>query len=365
MPIAFTAERKAMHDEHYLQVSGRLKPDATVEQALGELHANAQRLRVALPARCAGAGFHTSPALQDDSSATTRGGCSCCSAPSASCCSSPAATSPTCCSRAARRRSGELAVRAALGAGRAPHRPPAADRERSCSRSLSAVVGLGLAAWGIRALVAAAPPGVPRLEQTALDPSSSHSRCAVTLAQRDHFRCRSGAARRARGRPDRDQGRRTRRGHGRHPRSPAHGLIVAELAVALVLLVGAGLLIRSALALQSVNPGFDPSGVLSARLALPAAEYPERETVVRSPSQARRPSCAAIPGATRRRRHDAGADGRRAATAMASFPRASPSTGRNCDRQPPADGDARLLRGDGIPIVERPAAHERRPPRLR
>ena len=60
------------------------------------------------------------------------------------------------------------------------------------------------------------------------------------------------------------------------------GLIVAELAVALVLLVGAGLLIRSSLALQRVNPGFDPSGVLSTRLALPAAAYPDRATVVQT-----------------------------------------------------------------------------------
>ena len=48
------------------------------------------------------------------------------------------------------------------------------------------------------------------------------------------------------------------------------GLIIGELAIALVLLVGAGLLIRSSLALQRVHPGFDPHGVASARLTLPA-----------------------------------------------------------------------------------------------
>src|SRR5205823_11864186 len=49
-------------------------------------------------------------------------------------------------------------------------------------------------------------------------------------------------------------------------------LIAAEVALSL-LLVGAGLLIRSALALQQVNPGFDPHGVLSARIALPQTSY--------------------------------------------------------------------------------------------
>ena len=65
VPIAFTAERKAMHDEHYLQISGRLKPDATDEQALGELHANAQRLRVAFPRDAARARLHDGSALED------------------------------------------------------------------------------------------------------------------------------------------------------------------------------------------------------------------------------------------------------------------------------------------------------------
>ena len=55
-------------------------------------------------------------------------------------------------------------------------------------------------------------------------------------------------------------------------------LIVGELALALLLLSGASLLIQSALALQRVPPGFNPSGVLSARLSLPAEQYgpPER-----------------------------------------------------------------------------------------
>ncbi len=75
------------------------------------------------------------------------------------------------------------------------------------------------------------------------------------------------------------------------------GLIVAELAVALVLLVGAGLLIRSSLALQRVNPGFDPSGVLSTRFALPAAAYPDRATVVRT-LQKLAEAAARIPGVT-------------------------------------------------------------------
>src|SRR2546428_8801206 len=49
VPIAFTPERKAMHDEHYLTVYGRLKEGASPQQALGELRAVAGRLRKEFP----------------------------------------------------------------------------------------------------------------------------------------------------------------------------------------------------------------------------------------------------------------------------------------------------------------------------
>ena len=65
VPIAFTAQRKAMHDEHYLQIYGRLKPGATNEQAIHQLHANAERLRVAFPRDAAELDFTIVSALGD------------------------------------------------------------------------------------------------------------------------------------------------------------------------------------------------------------------------------------------------------------------------------------------------------------
>src|SRR6185503_19831985 len=57
-------------------------------------------------------------------------------------------------------------------------------------------------------------------------------------------------------------------------------LIAGEVALSLLLLFGAGLLIRSAIALQRVNPGFDPHGVISARVALPQASYGDPSRIV-------------------------------------------------------------------------------------
>jgi predicted permease len=72
-------------------------------------------------------------------------------------------------------------------------------------------------------------------------------------------------------------------------------LIVAEVALSLLLLFGAGLLIRSAIALQRTSPGFDPDGILTARVTLPATSYPDPPRI---PETLRRieESARAIPG---------------------------------------------------------------------
>jgi putative ABC transport system permease protein len=74
-------------------------------------------------------------------------------------------------------------------------------------------------------------------------------------------------------------------------------LMIGEMALALVLLIGAGLMIRSFAALQQVRPGFDPAGVLTFRMALPIAKYtnaPMRLALLRQTEEQLR----AIPGVT-------------------------------------------------------------------
>jgi putative ABC transport system permease protein len=278
VPIAFTAERKAQHDEHYLQVYGRLRPDATAAQALAILQQNALRLRKDFPRHNQELGFIVAGVTEELVGSYGRrlfillGAVGC--------------VLLIACGNVANLllargavRSSELAIRAALGAGRGRIVRQLLT-ESAVLALVSAAAGVALAWWGIRALVSAAPDGVPRLEQTTLDPVAVGFAVAIACASALLFGL-APALRAARTDVQsviKEGGRGAATGGLRD--KLRFGLIVGELAIALMLLVGAGLLIRSSLALQRVNTGFDPSGVLSVRIALPAAEYQDRDRIV-------------------------------------------------------------------------------------
>ena len=173
----------------------------------------------------------------------------------------------------------EIAVRSALGAGRS--RIVRQLLTESVVLALAAAgAGLLLARWFVAAVVAWSPQGVPRLEQARIDPVALGFAVALGLAS--SIICGLAPALRL-ARTDvqtglRDGGRGST-GGGFRDRLRA-GLIVAEVALSLLLLFGAGLLIRSAFALQRVNPGFDPHGVLSARIALPQASFGDPARII-------------------------------------------------------------------------------------
>ena len=169
-------------------------------------------------------------------------------------------------------RAGEIAVRSALGASRGRIFRQLLV-ESLVIAGVAAAAGLAIASWGIHGLVSLSPPGIPRLDQARLDgPVLLFALGAAILSA-----VVSGAAPALRAVARRSAGglerRRPQRRHGRREGSPAYGADRWELALALLLLTGASLLIQSALALQRVPPGFDPDGVVSARLSLPAETY--------------------------------------------------------------------------------------------
>jgi putative ABC transport system permease protein len=178
-------------------------------------------------------------------------------------------------------RARELSTRAALGASRS-----------RIARQLfteSAVLGLSggalgvvLALGAVGALVAGSPPGVPRIEQAGLNPAALFFAFGISLVSSLIF----GMAPLVRS-TRRDLQAGLREG-GRTPGLAAGrdglriALVAGQIALALLLLVGAGLLIRTAIHLQRVAPGFDPHGVLTARMSLPASGYADDEAVNRT-----------------------------------------------------------------------------------
>jgi putative ABC transport system permease protein len=170
----------------------------------------------------------------------------------------------------------ETVVRAALGAGRM--RLVRQFLIESLVLAMSGgVFGLLLAWWGIRLLVRAAPPGIPRLSQIHIDSRVLLFTAGISLLTSVIFGVLP-AVRTSRvemAGSIKDGGRTA----GRIRERLRSGLAVSEVALAVMLLIGAGLMIRSFWALRSADRGFQPSGVMVARISLPQAVYPQRAKI--------------------------------------------------------------------------------------
>jgi len=173
----------------------------------------------------------------------------------------------------------EMAVRSALGASRSRLMRQVMI-ESVLIAVLGAVAGLLVANWGLSLLLALHPAGLPRLADIRIDGTVlgfTLGACvltallfglipaiqAVQLNLNDTLK---------------DAARGSSEGRGQTVRRL---LVVSEFALSLVLLIGAGLLIRSFIALQRVQPGFNAEKVISFGVSIPGNRYPKNEDISR------------------------------------------------------------------------------------
>ncbi len=175
-------------------------------------------------------------------------------------------------------RESELALRSALGAGRGRLVRQLLAESLTLSL-LGALGGAALAMLCTRGLLALGPPDLPRTGDIRVDATALLF--SVGLASVIGIACglipalragRTSASARLRESGGRGSG-------GRAGKRMRRGLVVAELAAALVLLAGAGLLMRSLADLIHTDPGYRTANVLTAELSLPAARYPGADEV--------------------------------------------------------------------------------------
>jgi putative ABC transport system permease protein len=171
----------------------------------------------------------------------------------------------------------EIAIRAAMGASRMRVLRQMLTESILLS-AIGGVAGLVLSVWLTDLMMSMLPEGAPRLEQIGIDyrvltfalgvsaltgilfgivPALQASKLDVTSALKEGGRSGEG-----------------------HRRTSARSLLlIGEVALSLMLLVGAGLLIKSFLRLQEIRPGFNAHNVLIANLSLPGAKYKDQQFV--------------------------------------------------------------------------------------
>ena len=264
--------RDGQRGAHYLGAVGRLKPGVTAEQASADLDRIEQAIAKEHPDKVEGYSVVAVPLLHSMVEGVQRPLLILFGAVAFVLLIACVNVSNLLLARATTR-TGEIAVRAALGAGR--RRLLTQLLAESIVLSLAGgAAGLILASWGVRALMAVAPPDLPRADAIHVDATVIAFGVTLSIVAGLVF---GTAPAIVASRPDlaiflkdvRRDG-----GSGGARRRLRGVLVTAQVALALVLLAGAGLAIRSFDRLTSVDPGFRTENVLTFRINLPEATYP-------------------------------------------------------------------------------------------
>ena len=257
----------------FLRVLGRLKPGASAQQAQAELSGIARQLEQDHPRYNTGWGVNVIP-IHEQIVGDIRPILIVLLAAVAFVLLIACANVANLLLARAAARQKELALRAALGAGRL--RLVRQMLTESVLLSLiGGALGLLLAYWGIQLLIAFAPDNIPRLREITIDPGVLGFTFAVSLATGLLFGLLPALQA---SRPDLNDALKegARGSTGGRSRLFRNVLVVSEVSLALVLLIGAGLMIRSFFQLHRVKTGFSSDNVLTMRVQLPMAKYREK-----------------------------------------------------------------------------------------
>jgi putative ABC transport system permease protein len=274
--IPFQLDPNTVDQGHFFQAAARLKPDVTLEQAQARLKLSADEFRAKFPQALQAENAFSVDPLQQVFVRNARPTLLILSAAVAFVLLIACANVANLLLVRATARRREVALRAAIGAGRARIIRQLLTESVALS-VIGGAIGLGLGIIGIRALLSINTAGLPRIgEQGALVgvdwrvvaftavvsvatgilfgimPALQSARTDLNGTLKDST-AQSGAV-------------------FRHNKARSI-LVVVEVALALLLLVGSALLIRTLVALRTVNPGFDASNVLTMRMSLTGPKY--------------------------------------------------------------------------------------------
>ncbi len=279
MPLALTVKQRSERNSRYLWVLGRLKPDASIKQATTEMSAIAQRQTEAYPDSYKGWMLRVMPVREFANSDLTRQytlllmgavgfvlliAC--------------ADVANVQFARVSGRQK-ELAVRAAMGASRARIVRQLLT-ESVLLALLGSVAGLLIAQWDLVLILAHMPADVAKYVAGWKTISLDTNAFLFTLGIALFSGILSGIApalltsRTNVSETLKESGRGSSAGRARHRLRNA--LVVAEISLSLVLLVGAGLLVKNFTALINVNERYRPESLLTLNLHLPELQYAER-----------------------------------------------------------------------------------------
>ena len=299
VPLGLNPANRQNRGSHFLYLVGRLRPGVSVAQAKSDLESQLRSWREISPNHVPNDSTHRMniASLQDDVVGNVKKALWVLQGAVLLVLLIACANVANLLLARAESRHKEFAVRTALGAGRTRILRQFMA-EGVVLSVIGGVLGLAFAFWGLKALLAANPQSIPRAAEISLDPMVLLFTFAVAvltglifgLAPLLHMGDKAVTQ------AIKEGGVRTTSNAGRN--RVRRGLVVAEVALAVMLVIGAGLLIRSFSNLTSVDAGFTAADRVTFGLVLPPAAYPDSQRRVQLHTELKR-KLEAIPGVQR------------------------------------------------------------------